>query len=93
MSSASIHVRLPPDLKQQFEQTLAPMGLGMSEAIKMFVARVVAEKSIPFTVKAPNAALTQTIHDSNRGVGLIGPFENVASVMRFLDDNDDDDDA
>jgi len=90
MSSASIHVRLPPDLKQQFEQTLAPMGLGMSEAIKMFVARVVAEKSIPFAVKVPNAALTKTIHDADQGLDLIGPFDDVASAMRFLDDNDDD---
>ncbi|MEI7470237.1 MAG: type II toxin-antitoxin system RelB/DinJ family antitoxin [Chloroflexota bacterium] len=93
MNSASIHVRLSPDLKQQFEQTLAPLGLGMSEAIKLFVTRVVAEKSLPFMVKVPNAALAQTIHDADQGVGLIGPFDDVAAVMRFLDDDTIDDDA
>ncbi|MCE1180836.1 MAG: type II toxin-antitoxin system RelB/DinJ family antitoxin, partial [Rhodocyclales bacterium] len=43
-------------VKAQAAETLASMGLTVSDAIRVFLTRVVADKELPFAIKAPNAA-------------------------------------
>lgn len=91
MVNSSIHVRLPLDLKNQFEDTLAKMGLNMSEAIKLFASRVIADQAIPFTIKVPNASLAKSLRESENGIGLVGPFNNMPDLIAALHSDDDDD--
>ena len=55
-STAMIHVRIDDELKTAAAETLASMGLSLSDAIRVFLTRVVADNEMPFAIKAPNAA-------------------------------------
>lgn len=50
-----VHVRVDRELKDQAAATLGEMGLSVSDAIRIFLKRVVADKELPFTLKVPNA--------------------------------------
>jgi DNA-damage-inducible protein J len=50
-----VHVRVDENVKTQAAETLAAMGLTVSDAIRVFLTRVVADKELPFAIKAPNA--------------------------------------
>jgi DNA-damage-inducible protein J len=54
-ATAMVHVRLDERMKAQATETLAAMGLSVSDAVRVFLTRVVAEKQLPFALKAPNA--------------------------------------
>ena len=54
-ASVMVHVRVPEDVKTQAAQTLATMGLSVSDAVRVFLTRVVAEQQLPFALKVPNA--------------------------------------
>jgi len=54
-STTMVHVRVDEQIKIQATQTLAAMGLSVSDAVRVFLMRVVADKQMPFTLKAPNA--------------------------------------
>lgn len=53
-TTSMIHVRVNEQLKIQAAETLAAMGLSVSDAIRVFLMRVIAEQELPFTLKAPN---------------------------------------
>jgi DNA-damage-inducible protein J len=50
-----VHVRVDESTKAQATETLAAMGLSVSDAVRVFLTRVVAEKQLPFALKVPNA--------------------------------------
>lgn len=54
MATTMVHVRIDEKIKNQATETLADMGLSVSDAIRVFLMHVVAEKKIPFIIKAPN---------------------------------------
>ena len=53
-TSSMVHVRVDENIKIQATETLAAMGLSVSDAVRVFLTRVVAEKQIPFALKVPN---------------------------------------
>ena len=55
-ASTMVHVRVDEDIKAQAAQTLAAMGLTVSDAVRVFLTRVVADQELPFAIKAPNAS-------------------------------------
>lgn len=54
-ATAMIHVRVDEETKTQAAETLALMGLSVSDAVRVFLKRVVIEKAMPFDVRVPNA--------------------------------------
>jgi len=54
-TTSMVHVRVDEDLKTQATETLASMGLSLSDAVRVFLTRVVTEQQLPFALKAPNA--------------------------------------
>jgi DNA-damage-inducible protein J len=50
-----VHIRMDENMKVQATETLAAMGLSISDAVRVFLTRVVAEKQLPFALKVPNA--------------------------------------
>jgi DNA-damage-inducible protein J len=54
-TTTMVHVRVDEDIKTQATETLAAMGLTVSDAVRVFLTRVVADQQMPFSVKAPNA--------------------------------------
>lgn len=55
MATSMVHVRVNREIKEQAGETLAAMGMTVSDAVRMFLTRVVADKELPFTPKVPNA--------------------------------------
>jgi DNA-damage-inducible protein J len=49
-----LHVRIDDETKLQAQQALKSMGLSVSDAVRIFLTRVVAEQAIPFDVRVPN---------------------------------------
>ena len=54
-TTTMVHVRVNEEIKAQATETLAAMGLTVSDAVRVFLMRVVADKQMPFALKAPNA--------------------------------------
>jgi DNA-damage-inducible protein J len=52
--SSMLHVRLDDDTKAQATEVLAFMGLSVSDAVRLFLHRVVAEQAFPLELKVPN---------------------------------------
>lgn len=55
MATRMVHVRLDEGIKAQATETLASMGLSVSDAVRVFLTRVVADKALPFELRVPNA--------------------------------------
>ena len=55
MTTAMVHVRVDEKIKAQATEALAAMGLSVSDAVRVFLMRVVAEQQMPFALKVPNA--------------------------------------
>lgn len=64
-ATTMVHVRVDEKVKAQAAETLAAMGLTVSDAIRVFLTRVVAEKALPFEVKVPNAVSREAIAEAS----------------------------
>ena len=54
-ATAMIHVRVDEEDKAKAEETLKAMGFTVSDAVRIFLKRVIADQAIPFEVRVPNA--------------------------------------
>lgn len=63
-------VRVDEQIKLDATETLASMGLSNSDAVSVFLTRIVVEKQLPFTLKVPNpethAAMIEADGTANR---------------------------
>ena len=64
-TTAMVHVRVDENVKAQAAETLASMGLTLSDAIRVFLTRVVADKELPFALKAPNSTSRAAIAEAS----------------------------
>ena len=64
-TTTMVHVRVDENIKAQAAETLASMGLTVSDAIRVFLTRVVADKELPFAIKAPNASSQVAIAEAS----------------------------
>lgn len=55
VTTTMVHVRVDEQIKAQATETLAAMGLSISDAVRVFLMRVVAEQQMPFALRVPNA--------------------------------------
>ena len=65
-TTTMVHVRVDEKIKAQASETLASMGLTVSDAIRVFLTRVVADNELPFAIKAPNATSRVAIAEANQ---------------------------
>ncbi len=69
MATTMVHVRLDQKTKQRAAKTLAEVGISVSDAVRMLLVRVAAEKALPFEVKVPNATTVKAMQTADRGKG------------------------
>ncbi|MCX6622394.1 MAG: type II toxin-antitoxin system RelB/DinJ family antitoxin [Acidobacteria bacterium] len=69
METTMVHVRVDQKTKQQAAKTLARMGISVSDAVRMLLVRVAAEKALPFDVKVPNATTVKAMRAAEKGKG------------------------
>jgi len=65
-----VRARIDEGLKEQATATLTEMGLTISEAIRLMLVQVVAEKRLPFEVRVPNKKTLSTFEKTERGEEL-----------------------
>lgn len=53
--SSMLHIRVDDETKTQATEALAAMGLSMSDAVRIFLKRVVNDQAFPLELKVPNA--------------------------------------
>jgi DNA-damage-inducible protein J len=63
--TSMLHVRLDDNVKQRATDTLAQMGLSVSDAVRLFMHRVVAEQAFPLELKIPNTATRAALAEAN----------------------------
>ena len=64
-----VQARIDPDIKARATEALEALGLSVSDAIRLLLVRIAAEKCLPFTDRVPNAITTKAINDLESGKG------------------------
>ena len=62
--TSMLHVRVEDSIKAQAAQALDAMGLSVSDAVRLFLHRVVAEQAFPLELKVPNAETRAAMEES-----------------------------
>ena len=72
-TDAVVRARISGQVRDEAASVLASMGLSVSDAIRMMLVRVAAEKGLPFEVKVPNAVTVRTLRKAEQGQDLERP--------------------
>ncbi len=68
-STTMVHVRVDEKVKEEASVTLAKMGITVSDAVRMMLVRVAAEKALPFEVRVPNATTVKAMSSADKKQG------------------------
>jgi DNA-damage-inducible protein J len=82
-TTTMVHVRVNEKIKAQATKALTAMGLSVSDAVRVFLTRVAADKQLPFELKVPNAETRAAMHE----VCAMGKarFSSADELIRELD--------
>jgi DNA-damage-inducible protein J len=80
-TDTTVRARIDDRVKKEAAHVLEDMGLSVSDAIRMMLMRVAAEKALPFEVKVPNAVTARTLRKADRGEDLVRS-KNAADLRR-----------
>ena len=83
-ATTMVHVRVDEHIKTQAAETLAGIGLTVSDAVRVFLTRVVADQQLPFALKTPNAA-TRTAMREARNLSN-ARFATAKALIRDLEE-------
>ncbi len=77
-----VRARIDEATKAEAAAVLASMGLSLSDAFRLLLKRVAAEKALPFEPLVPNAATIEAMKAARRGelVTVGGPENLLASL-------------
>lgn len=62
--TSMLHVRVDDDTKEQATEALAAMGMSVSDAVRLFLRRVVVDQAFPLELKVPNAETRAAMEES-----------------------------
>ncbi len=86
--TSMLHVRIDDETKAQATQTLAAMGLSVSDAVRLFLHRVVVDQAFPFELKVPNAETSKAMAEANEIVNTRhARFSTAAELFDDLEKN------
>ena len=69
MATTMVHVRVDEKTKLRAAKILAAMGISVSDAVRMLLVRLAAEKALPCEVRIPNATTVKAMRAADRGKG------------------------
>jgi DNA-damage-inducible protein J len=59
-----LHIRVEDTIKAQATEALTAMGLSVSDAVRLFLRRVVLDQAFPLELKVPNAETLAAMEES-----------------------------
>ena len=62
--TSMLHIRVDDDIKEQATVALSAMGLTMSDAVRLFLRRVVVDQAFPLELKVPNTETLAAMEES-----------------------------
>ncbi len=68
--TSMLHVRIDDATKQEATAALEAVGLSVSDAVRLFLKRVVAERGFPLELKVPNAETRAALEESRELIKL-----------------------
>ena len=86
MTTTVVHIRVDEQIKKQAAETLATLGLSVPDAVRIMLARVAAEKTLPFDTQVPNAETKAALEACRRGE--VVSFNNIEDLMADLNAED-----
>ena len=89
--TSMLHIRVDDDIKKQATAALTTMGLSVSDAVRLFLRRVVVDQAFPLELKVPNAETQAAMNESrammaSRRNGK-GRFASADEMFADLDKN------
>ena len=86
--TSMLHVRIDDETKAQATQTLAAMGLSVSDAVRLFLHRVVVDQAFPLELKVPNAKTRKAMAEADEIVSTHhARFSTAAELFDDLEKN------
>ncbi len=83
--TSMLHVRIEDDTKVKATAALEAMGLSVSDAVRIFLKRVVADQAFPLELKVPNAETRAAMEEAdeiaaNRASRFVDPDALMANL-------------
>ena len=63
--TSMLHIRVNDETKAQATQALAAMGLSVSDAVRLFLHRVIVDQTFPLELKVPNAKTRKAMAEAD----------------------------
>jgi len=82
MATTMVHIRLDEKVKARAAKTLSTMGMSISDAVRIMLVRVAAEKALPFEVRVPNKTTVKAMQAADRGKGK--RFKSAGALFKSL---------
>jgi DNA-damage-inducible protein J len=79
-ANSLVQARIDPEVKKEAAVVLASMGLSVSDAVRLMLVRIAAEKALPFDPLIPNETTLAAMREARAG-GL----PSVGSVGELMD--------
>jgi DNA-damage-inducible protein J len=84
--TSMLHVRVDDDTKEQATAALDAMGLSVSDAVRIFLKRVVADQAFPLELKVPNAITRAAMAEADEMIAKgKARFANADQLMTDLE--------
>lgn len=84
--TSMLHIRVDDDTKEQATAALDAMGLSMSDAVRIFLKRVVADQAFPLQLKVPNAATRAAMKEADEiAARRAARFKDAGDLMAELE--------
>lgn len=81
-ANATVRARIDERVKAEASAVLATMGLTVSDAFRLMMMRIAAEKALPFDPLVPNAETIEAMKAARRGeLVKVGPPENLLDSL------------
>ncbi len=81
-----VRARIDGRIKDEAALVLSAMGLTVSDAFRMMMTRIAAEKALPFAPLVPNAETIAAMEEARRG--NLPRFDSIEALMADLNADD-----
>jgi DNA-damage-inducible protein J len=81
-----VRARIDGHVKEEASHVLEDMGLSISDAIRILLVRVAAEKAMPFEIRVPNAETIKAMKAARQG--KVSKAKSVEEFMAALNADD-----
>jgi DNA-damage-inducible protein J len=85
-ANAVVRARIDGRVKTQAAAVLKSMGLTVSDAFRLLLVRVAAEKTLPFEIRTPNAKTIGAMKAARRGE--LRTAKSAEDLLASLNEND-----